>query len=52
MANVAKPLASAGKVAEVGNLVVMHPNKDKCVIQNLESGERMVLGEERGTYVP
>ena len=51
VANVAKPLASAVKVVEAGNLVVMHPDKEKCFIQNLETGERMRLREEMGTYV-
>ena len=37
MANVAKPLASAVKVADAGNLIVMHPDETKCFIQNLES---------------
>ena len=51
MANVAKPLAAAVKVAQAGNIIVMHPDPDKCFIQNIESGERMRLRENRGTYV-
>ena len=42
VANVATPLASAVKVADAGNLIVMHPDESKCFIQNLES---------RGTFV-
>ena len=51
VANVAKPLAAAVKVAQAGNIIVMHPDPDKCFIQNIESGERMMLRESRGTYV-
>ena len=51
VANVAKPLASAVKVAEVGNIIVMHPHPEKCFIQNIETGERMRLRKDRGTYV-
>ena len=51
VANVAKPLASAVKVAEAGNIIVMHPDEDKCFIQDIASGERMKLMEERRTYV-
>ena len=51
VANVAKPLASAVKVADAGNLIMMHPDETKCYIQNLESGERMKMRKERGTFV-
>ena len=51
VADVAKPLASAVKVAEAGNLIVMHPDDDKWFIQNIISCERMQLRKERGTFV-
>ena len=51
VANVSKPLAAAVKVAEAGNLIVMHPDESKCFIQNLESGERMQMRKDRGTFV-
>ena len=51
VANVSKPLAAAVKVAEAGNLILMHPDESKCFIQNLESGERMQMRKERGTFV-
>ena len=51
VANVAKALASAVKVVKAGNLVVMHPDPEKCFIQNISTGERMKLREEKGTYV-
>ena len=51
VANVAKPLASGVKLAEAVSMIVMHPDADKCFIQNIEAGERMQLRKDRGTYV-
>ena len=51
VADVSKPLAAAAKVAKAGNIIVMHPDEDKCFIQNIGTGERMQLREKRGAYV-
>ena len=51
LANVAKPLASVVQVAEVGNLILMHPDQSKCFIQNLEVGERMQMRKDRSDFV-
>ena len=51
VADVAKALASTVKVVKAGNLVVMHPDPEKCFIQNILNGERMKLREEKGSYV-
>ena len=32
-------------------MIVMHPDPEKCFIQNIETGERMQLRKDKGTYV-
>jgi hypothetical protein len=51
VANVAKPLASAAKVCEAGNRIVMDPEPGKSYVENVLTGERMLLKKERGTFV-
>ena len=51
VAVVSKPLAAAVRVAKAGNIIVMHPDEDKCFIQNISTRERMKLREKRETYV-
>lgn len=51
VADVAKPLASAAKVCEAGNRIVLEPEPGRSYVENIESGERMLLKKEKGTYV-
>jgi hypothetical protein len=51
VADVAKPLASAAKVCEAGNRIVMDPEPGKSYVENVLTGERMLLKKERGTFV-
>ena len=51
VADVSKPLAATAKVAKSGNIIVVHPDEDKCFIQNISTGERMRLREKRRTSV-
>ena len=51
VADVRKPLASAVKVCEAGNRIVLDPDPSKCRIENVQTGERISLRKSRGTYV-
>ena len=51
VADVAKPLASAVKITEANNLVVLHPREGKSFIMSLDTGECMKVRKEKGTYV-
>jgi hypothetical protein len=51
VADVAKPLASAVKVCEAGNRVVLDPEPGQSYVENIASGERMKLTKENGTFV-
>ena len=51
VADVSKPLASAVKVCEAGNLVVLHPDPDKSYIENLNTRERIKIRKDKGTFV-
>ena len=51
VARVQKPLASAAKVVEAGNRISMGPKPEDNYIENHETGERIGLRVERGTYV-
>ena len=51
VANVAKPLASAAKVVEAGNRIVMDPEPGKSYVENIITGERMLLKKDKGTYI-
>jgi hypothetical protein len=51
VADVAKPLASAVKVCEAGNRIVMDPEPGQSYVENVLTGERMMLKKERGTFV-
>jgi hypothetical protein len=52
VADVAKPLASAVKVCEAGNRVVLDLSKPgMSYVENIKSGERMQLTKEKGTFV-
>jgi hypothetical protein len=51
VADVLKPLASAVRVVEAGNVVVMHPDDSKSFIMNLQTGEMMAMRKEAGTFV-
>lgn len=51
VADVAKPLASAVKVVEAGNRVVMDPVPGQSYVENIATGERMLLKKDKGTYV-
>ena len=49
VAKVQRPLASAAKVVEAGNRIIME--KGGSFIENVATGERMKVRVERGTYV-
>ena len=49
VANVAKPLASAVKVAEAGSVIIIHPDANMCFIQNIDTGEPLQLRKDKGT---
>jgi hypothetical protein len=52
VADVAKPLASAVKVCKAGNKVVLDLSAPgRSYVESHETGERMMLTEERGTFV-
>ena len=51
VADVAKPLASAVKITEANNVVVLHPKEGKSFILNLDTNERIKIRKEKGTYV-
>jgi hypothetical protein len=51
VADVAKPLASVAKVCKAGDVIVLEPEPGRSYVGNLESGERMLLKKEKGTYV-
>ena len=51
VANVQKPLASAVKVVEAGNRISMGPRPGDNFIENGETGEKIGLRVEKGTYV-
>jgi hypothetical protein len=52
VANVAKPLASAVKVCQAGNRVMLDLSEPgKSFVENISTGERMMLKEDRGTFV-
>jgi hypothetical protein len=49
VANVAKPLAAAGKIVDAGNRVVL--DAKGSYIEHIATGERMELRKEKGVYV-
>jgi len=51
VARVQKPLASAAKVVEAGNRISMGPKPEDNFIEHGETGERIALRVEKGTYV-
>ena len=51
MAGVTKPLASAAQVVASGNRIVLDPNPDESYVQNIRTGEKMALREQKGVYV-
>ena len=51
VAKVKRPLASAAKVVQAGNRIQMGPRPEDNYIQNLETGEKIAIRVERGTYV-
>ena len=51
VADVSRPLASAVKVVEAGNRIVMDPNPEDCYIANKATGEKMRIRQEKGTFV-
>ena len=46
VADVSKPLASAAKVVEAGNLVVVRLDLEKSFIMNIHTGEKMAIRKE------
>ena len=51
IAGVCKPLASAAKVVAMGNRVVLDPDPAKSCVENVRTGEKMRLREQKGVYV-
>ena len=50
-APVHKPLASAVRVCQAGYLIVMDPGEDKSYVGNVNTGEKMKIRMEKGTFV-
>ena len=51
VASVTKPLASAAQVVASGNRIVLDPRPDESYVENVKTGERMRLREQKGVYV-
>ena len=51
LAGVTKPLASAAQVVASGNRVVLYPKPEESYVENVCTGEKMRLGEQKGVYV-
>ena len=51
VASVTKPLASAAQVVASGNRIVLDPRPDESFVENVRTGERMRLREQKGVYV-
>ena len=51
IADVNKPLASAVRVCDAGNRIVMDPDPDKCYVEKVDTGERMKIRRANGTFV-
>lgn len=51
VASVKKPLASAAKVVEAGNKISMGPLPEDNYIENLQTGEKLKIRVDKGTYV-
>ena len=51
VASVTKPLASAAQVVASGNRIVLDPRPDESFVENMKTGERMRLREQKGVYV-
>jgi hypothetical protein len=49
--DVQKPLGAVCRIADKGNFVCFGPNPNDNFIMNIESGEKMWMKRERGTYV-
>ena len=49
--DVKKPVASAVKVCDAGNRIVMDPDPQKCYVEKVDTGERMKIRRENGTFV-
>ena len=50
VADVSRPQASAMKVVEAGNRIVMDPNPEDCYIENKATGEKMRIRQKKGTF--
>ena len=48
---VRKPLAAVSSIVDEGNIVVFGPGKDGCFIQNVVTGDRILMRRKKGTYV-
>ena len=46
-----RPLASAAKIIEQGNRIVFDPLPEKSYIENVETGEKMLLKRRKGVFV-
>ena len=51
VASVTKPLASAAQVVASGNRIVLDPRPEESFVENVRTGERMRLREQKGVYV-
>ena len=48
---VKKPLAAVSSIVDEGNVVVFGPGKDGSFIQNVATGERIMMRRKKGTFV-
>ena len=51
LAGVTKPLASAAQVVASGNRIILDPKPECSYVENVSTGERMGLREQKGVYV-
>ena len=50
-APVKKPLGAVSRIAQKGNIVQFGPKAEDCFIMNVNTGEKMFMELEKGTYV-
>ncbi len=51
VADVMKPLAAAMSIAKMGNRIVLEDGPSKSYVENLRTGDKVMLRESGGTHV-
>ena len=49
--DVVRPLVSAVRICDAGNRIVMDPDPEQSYVENLNTGERIKLRRDKGTFV-